>query len=66
MNSGLPDGPPPGAKGRQQHIRHADPQQCVLSPLLYSLITHYCVAKHDYNTIIKFADDNGGRPDHRR
>ena len=29
------------------------PQGCVLSPLLYSLFTHDCVAKHDYNTIIK-------------
>jgi hypothetical protein len=25
-------------------------------PLLYSLFTHDCVAKHDSNTIIKFAD----------
>ena len=33
------------------------PQGCVLSPLLYSLFTHDCVAAHDFNTIIKFADD---------
>ena len=33
------------------------PQGCVLSPLLYSLFTHDCVAKHDSNTTIKFADD---------
>ena len=33
------------------------PQGCVLSPLLYSLFTHDCVATHDANTIIKFADD---------
>jgi hypothetical protein len=33
------------------------PQGCVLSPLLYFLFTHDCVAKHDSNTIIKFADD---------
>ena len=33
------------------------PQGCVLSPLLYSLFTHDCVAKHSSNTIIKFADD---------
>jgi gmma-aminobutyric acid receptor subunit gamma/cGMP-dependent protein kinase 2 len=32
-------------------------QGCVLSPLLYSLFTHNCVAKHDSDTIIKFADD---------
>ena len=33
------------------------PQGWVLSPLLCSLFTHDCVAKHDSNTIIKFADD---------
>ena len=33
------------------------PQGCVLSPLLYSLFTHDCMATHDSNTIIKFADD---------
>ena len=33
------------------------PQWCVLSPLLYSLFTHNCMARHDSNTIIKFADD---------
>jgi hypothetical protein len=29
----------------------------MLSPFLYSLFTHYSVAAHDSNTIIKFADD---------
>ena len=33
------------------------PQACILSPLLYSLYTHDCVATFDSNTIIKFADD---------
>ncbi|XDV26276.1 hypothetical protein PO909_030034 [Leuciscus waleckii] len=33
------------------------PQGCVLSPLLYSLYTHDCMATHSSNTIIKFADD---------
>ena len=33
------------------------PQGCVLSPLLYSLFTHDCVAKHASDSIIKFADD---------
>jgi hypothetical protein len=33
------------------------PHGCALSPLLYSLLTHDCMAKHDSNTIIKFADD---------
>ncbi|KAI3363944.1 hypothetical protein L3Q82_001522 [Scortum barcoo] len=44
------------------HILHPDsehrhPQGCVLSPLLYSLFTHDCMAAHSSNTIIKFADD---------
>ena len=29
----------------------------MLSPLLYSLFTHDCVAKHYSNTIITFADN---------
>ena len=33
------------------------PQGCVLSPLLYSLFTHDCTARHDSNTIITFPDD---------
>jgi gmma-aminobutyric acid receptor subunit gamma/cGMP-dependent protein kinase 2 len=33
------------------------PKGCVLSPLLCSLFTHDCVAKHTSNSIIKFADD---------
>ena len=33
------------------------PQGCVLSPLLFSLFTHNCTARHDSNTIIKFAND---------
>ena len=33
------------------------PQGCVPSPLLYSLFNHDCTARHDSNTIIKFADD---------
>ncbi len=31
------------------------PQGCVLSPLLYTLYTHYCTPTHSSNTIIKFA-----------
>ena len=33
------------------------PRGCVLSHLLYSLITHDCTARHNSNNIIKFADD---------
>jgi hypothetical protein len=33
------------------------PQGCVLSPLWFSLSTHDCMARHDSNTTIKFADD---------
>ena len=36
--------------GRTQVVRG-------ISTLLYSLFTHDCMAKHDSNTIIKFADD---------
>ena len=32
------------------------PQGYVLSPLLYSLFTHDCVAMHASNSILKFAD----------
>ncbi|KAI4872215.1 hypothetical protein NFI96_000674 [Prochilodus magdalenae] len=33
------------------------PQGIVLSPLLYTLNTHDCIATHSSNTVIKFADD---------
>ncbi|KAI5619000.1 gastrula zinc finger protein XlCGF28.1-like [Silurus asotus] len=33
------------------------PQGCVLSPLLFTLLTHDCVAMHSSNHIIEFADD---------
>uniref|UniRef100_A0A8C1PH18 Reverse transcriptase domain-containing protein n=1 Tax=Cyprinus carpio TaxID=7962 RepID=A0A8C1PH18_CYPCA len=33
------------------------PQGCVLSPLLFTLLTHDCLAMHNSNHIIKFADD---------
>ncbi|KAI3355726.1 hypothetical protein L3Q82_004316 [Scortum barcoo] len=39
------------------NTEHRRPQGCVLSPLLYSLFTHDCVATHSSNTIIKFADN---------
>ncbi|KAK3522402.1 hypothetical protein QTP86_009812 [Hemibagrus guttatus] len=33
------------------------PQGCVLSPLLFNLLTHDCAAMHSSNHIIKFAND---------
>jgi len=33
------------------------PEGCILSPLLYSLYTHDCVARFSSNTIIKVADE---------
>ncbi len=33
------------------------PQGCVLSPLLFTLLTHDCTAKFSSNHIIKFTDD---------
>ncbi|KAI5627505.1 gastrula zinc finger protein XlCGF28.1-like [Silurus asotus] len=33
------------------------PQGCVLSPLLFTLLTHDCAPTHSSNHIIKFADD---------
>ncbi|KAK3550989.1 hypothetical protein QTP70_011452 [Hemibagrus guttatus] len=33
------------------------PQGCVLSPPLFTLLTHGCAAMHSSNHIIKFADD---------
>jgi hypothetical protein len=32
------------------------PQGCMLRPLVFSLFTHNCVAMHNSNTIITFAD----------
>ena len=34
----------------------ASPQGCVLSPLLFTLLTHDCASRHERSQIIKFAD----------
>ena len=62
LGPGLPAGPPAGGEGRKQNLRYADPQHrgptwCVLSPFLYSLLTHGSMATHASNAIIKMADD---------
>ncbi|KAK3533924.1 hypothetical protein QTP70_034915 [Hemibagrus guttatus] len=33
------------------------PQGCVLSPLLFTLLTHDCAAMHSSNHIVNFAND---------
>ncbi len=38
-------------------LRTGAPQDCVLSPLLFTLLTHDCTAKFSSNHIIKFGDD---------
>ena len=64
--------------GRPQEVKVGDntstslilntgaPQGCMLSLLLYSLFTHDCMATHASNSIMKFADDNGSRPDYQQ
>ncbi len=38
-------------------LNTGDPQGCVLSPLLFTLLTHDCTPSHNSNLFIKFADD---------
>jgi len=42
---------------RPRPLNTGGPQGCVLSPILYSLYTHDCVARSSSNTFVKFADD---------
>ncbi|KAK3554826.1 hypothetical protein QTP70_034849 [Hemibagrus guttatus] len=53
--------PPPNDQGdcisSTTTLNTGAPQGCVLSPLLFTLLTHNCAAMHSSNHIIKFADD---------
>ena len=55
--TGLPQVVKVGNTSTSLILNTAAPQGCVLGPLLYSMFTHDCVAKHAFNSIIKFADD---------
>ncbi|KAL0194796.1 hypothetical protein M9458_008368, partial [Cirrhinus mrigala] len=40
-----------------ERVNTGAPQGCVLSPLLFTLLTHDCTPSHSSNLFIKFADD---------
>jgi hypothetical protein len=62
QDPGLPDGPPQVLRVSKNTsstltLNMGAPQGCVLSLLLYSLFTHDSMARHDFNTIMKFVGD---------
>jgi hypothetical protein len=62
LDPGLPSGPPPVVRvgnntSATLMLNMGAPQGFMLSPILYSLFTHDCIAMHDSNTFLKFADD---------
>lgn len=38
-------------------LNDCSPQKCVLSPLLYNIVTYDCSARYPGNHIVPFADD---------
>ena len=59
LDPGLPNRPPQAVRvgnitSATQTLNTGAPQGGVLSPLMYSLFTHDCVAAHNSNTIIMF------------
>ncbi|KAK3545178.1 hypothetical protein QTP70_001768 [Hemibagrus guttatus] len=57
LDPGFPDWETSVSPDREQHLNTGAPQGCVLSPLLFTLLTHDCAAMRSSNHIIKFADD---------
>ncbi|KAK3528787.1 hypothetical protein QTP70_011226 [Hemibagrus guttatus] len=57
LDPGLPDWETSVSTSSTTTLSTGAPQGCVLSPLLFTLLTHNCAAMHSYIHIVKFADD---------